>query len=53
MNYVWISQNNELRIYFDSFYNQITDIDSSIVTYEWKYKDDSYVFTPEIIHISR
>ena len=21
MNYTWISQNNELRIYFDSFYN--------------------------------
>lgn len=53
MNYAWISQNNELRIYFDSFYNQIIDIDSGIVTHEWKYEDDSYVFTPEIIHISK
>lgn len=53
MNYVWISQNNELRIYFDSFYNQIIDIDSGIVTQEWKYEDDSYKFTPEIIHISK
>lgn len=53
MNYTWISQNNELRIYFDSFYNQITDINSSIVTQEWKYEDDSYKFTPEIIHISK
>lgn len=53
MNYTWISQNNELRIYFDSFYNQITDINSSIVTQEWKYENDSYKFTPEIIHISK
>lgn len=53
MNYTWISQNNELRIYFDSFYNQIIDIDSGIVTQEWKYEDDSYKFTPEIIHISK